>query len=211
MGGHTTGVLLGTTLVGTTLVWSQRSLEADGEWAAGLMGQRGKPSRRREGARAGAPGGRIAFVPGRGKAAARRWPMWPPCRAVPCRSAPFCVAQPAGRLGRSMCSCSRHLAGSRSAGDVNQAGRKALDSSDKSSPARRAKAEEARRRRCCCCEQGRMAGDSEQRLEEHGQPSGGEPFLIGVSGGTASGKVRGAGGELRGGVRGEPRWGGMER
>lgn len=83
MGGHTTGVLLGTTLVGTTLVWSQRSLEADGEWAAGLMGQRGKPSRRREGARAGAPGGRIAFVPRRGKAAARRWPMWPPCRAVP--------------------------------------------------------------------------------------------------------------------------------
>lgn len=36
-----------------------------------------------------------------------------------------------------------------------------------------------------------MAGDSEQRLEEQGQPSGGEPFLIGVSGGTASGKVRG--------------------
>lgn len=35
-----------------------------------------------------------------------------------------------------------------------------------------------------------MAGDSEQRLEEQGQPSGGEPFLIGVSGGTASGKVR---------------------
>ncbi|XP_056353559.1 uridine-cytidine kinase 2 isoform X1 [Oenanthe melanoleuca] len=33
-----------------------------------------------------------------------------------------------------------------------------------------------------------MAGDSEQRLEEQGQPSGGEPFLIGVSGGTASGK-----------------------
>uniref|UniRef100_A0A8C3EEW7 uridine/cytidine kinase n=1 Tax=Corvus moneduloides TaxID=1196302 RepID=A0A8C3EEW7_CORMO len=32
-----------------------------------------------------------------------------------------------------------------------------------------------------------MAGDSEQRLEEQGQPSGGEPFLIGVSGGTASG------------------------
>lgn len=56
-----------------------------------------------------------------------------------------------------------------------------------------------------------MAGDSEQRLEEHGQPSGGEPFLIGVSGGTASGKVRGGGRELRGGVRGEPRWGGMER
>ncbi|XP_027751722.1 uridine-cytidine kinase 2 [Empidonax traillii] len=85
-----------------------------------------------------------------------------------------------------MCSCGRHLAGSRSAGDVNQAGRKALDSSDKSSPARRAKAEEVRRRGC---EQGRrMAGDSEQRLEEQGQPSGGEPFLIGVSGGTASGK-----------------------
>lgn len=37
-----------------------------------------------------------------------------------------------------MCSCGRHLAGSRSAGDVRQqAGRKALDSSDKSSPARR--------------------------------------------------------------------------
>ncbi|NWQ81140.1 UCK2 kinase, partial [Columbina picui] len=35
---------------------------------------------------------------------------------------------------------------------------------------------------------GRMAGDSEQRLEEQGQPSGSEPFLIGVSGGTASGK-----------------------
>ncbi|NXI77611.1 UCK2 kinase, partial [Rhipidura dahli] len=35
---------------------------------------------------------------------------------------------------------------------------------------------------------GRMAGDSDQRLEEQGQPSGGEPFLIGVSGGTASGK-----------------------
>ncbi|KAK2539872.1 Uck2 [Columba guinea] len=33
-----------------------------------------------------------------------------------------------------------------------------------------------------------MAGDSEQRLEEQGQPSGSEPFLIGVSGGTASGK-----------------------
>lgn len=43
-----------------------------------------------------------------------------------------------------------------------------------------------------------MAGDSEQRLEEQGQPSGGEPFLIGVSGGTASGKVRGSAGELRG-------------
>ncbi|NXE68926.1 UCK2 kinase, partial [Calcarius ornatus] len=28
---------------------------------------------------------------------------------------------------------------------------------------------------------GRMAGDSEQRLEEQGQPSGGEPFLIGSS------------------------------
>lgn len=49
-----------------------------------------------------------------------------------------------------------------------------------------------------------MAGDSEQRLEEHGQPSGGEPFLIGVSGGTASGKVRGL--SWRG--PGEPRrWG----
>lgn len=41
-----------------------------------------------------------------------------------------------------------------------------------------------------------MAGDSEQRLQAgHGQSSGGaggsggEPFLIGVSGGTASGKV----------------------
>uniref|UniRef100_A0A7M4EBK1 uridine/cytidine kinase n=1 Tax=Crocodylus porosus TaxID=8502 RepID=A0A7M4EBK1_CROPO len=33
-----------------------------------------------------------------------------------------------------------------------------------------------------------MAGDSEQRLQEQGQPGGGEPFLIGVSGGTASGK-----------------------
>lgn len=41
-----------------------------------------------------------------------------------------------------------------------------------------------------------MAGDSEQRLEEQGQPSGSEPFLIGVSGGTASGKVSG-------GARGE--------
>nr|XP_027778670.1 uridine-cytidine kinase 2 isoform X2 [Marmota flaviventris] len=33
-----------------------------------------------------------------------------------------------------------------------------------------------------------MAGDSEQTLQSHQQPSGGEPFLIGVSGGTASGK-----------------------
>lgn len=47
-----------------------------------------------------------------------------------------------------------------------------------------------RRRRRRGDEPGRMAGDSEQRLEEQGQPSGGEPFLIGVSGGTASGKVR---------------------
>lgn len=51
------------------------------------------------------------------------------------------------------------------------------------------------KRRRCGGEHGRMAGDSEQRLEEQGQPSGGEPFLIGVSGGTASGKVRGVGGE----------------
>lgn len=36
-----------------------------------------------------------------------------------------------------------------------------------------------------------MAGDSEQTLQNHQQPNGGEPFLIGVSGGTASGKVRG--------------------
>lgn len=35
-----------------------------------------------------------------------------------------------------------------------------------------------------------MAGDSEQTLQNHQQPNGGEPFLIGVSGGTASGKVR---------------------
>lgn len=35
-----------------------------------------------------------------------------------------------------------------------------------------------------------MAGDSEQTLQDHQQPGGGEPFLIGVSGGTASGKVR---------------------
>lgn len=34
-----------------------------------------------------------------------------------------------------------------------------------------------------------MAGDSEQTLQNHQQPNGGEPFLIGVSGGTASGKV----------------------
>ncbi|KAL6093064.1 hypothetical protein STEG23_035814 [Scotinomys teguina] len=33
-----------------------------------------------------------------------------------------------------------------------------------------------------------MAGDSEQTLQNHQQPNGGEPFLIGVSGGTASGK-----------------------
>ncbi|XP_012921220.1 uridine-cytidine kinase 2 isoform X2 [Heterocephalus glaber] len=33
-----------------------------------------------------------------------------------------------------------------------------------------------------------MAGDSEQTLQSHPQPHGGEPFLIGVSGGTASGK-----------------------
>lgn len=45
-----------------------------------------------------------------------------------------------------------------------------------------------------------MAGDSDQRLEEQGQPSGSEPFLIGVSGGTASGKVSGgARGERSGG------------
>lgn len=36
-----------------------------------------------------------------------------------------------------------------------------------------------------------MAGDSEQTLQ-HQQPNGGGPFLIGVSGGTASGKVRGS-------------------
>lgn len=35
-----------------------------------------------------------------------------------------------------------------------------------------------------------MAGDSEQTLQNQ-QPNGGEPFLIGVSGGTASGKVGG--------------------
>ena len=35
-----------------------------------------------------------------------------------------------------------------------------------------------------------MAGDSEQTLQNHQQPNGGEPFLIGVSGGTASGKVQ---------------------
>ncbi|XP_077012931.1 uridine-cytidine kinase 2 isoform X3 [Tamandua tetradactyla] len=33
-----------------------------------------------------------------------------------------------------------------------------------------------------------MAGDSEQTLQNHQQSNGGEPFLIGVSGGTASGK-----------------------
>lgn len=60
------------------LVWCQCLLEADGEWQ--LMGQRGKPTRRGEGTRADASGGRIAFVPGR--AAARCGPMWPPCRAV---------------------------------------------------------------------------------------------------------------------------------
>lgn len=136
-------------LLGTTLAWSQRSLEADGKWAAGLIGQRGRASRRGEGQRAGASGGRIAFVPGwaagedGGKVRAH-------VAAVPCRVASRRAAQPAGRLGRSMCSCGRHLAESRSAGDVNQAGRKALDSSDKSSPARRVKAGEARRRRCCC-------------------------------------------------------------
>lgn len=44
-----------------------------------------------------------------------------------------------------------------------------------------------------------MAGDSEQTLQNHQQPNGGEPFLIGVSGGTASGKVRrGRGAALRG-------------
>lgn len=42
-----------------------------------------------------------------------------------------------------------------------------------------------------------MAGDSEQTLQNHQQPNGGEPFLIGVSGGTASGKVqRGPGAAL---------------
>lgn len=35
---------------------------------------------------------------------------------------------------------------------------------------------------------GSMAGDSEQALPEH-TPDSGQPFLIGVSGGTASGKV----------------------
>ncbi|XP_007117940.1 uridine-cytidine kinase 2 isoform X4 [Physeter macrocephalus] len=34
-----------------------------------------------------------------------------------------------------------------------------------------------------------MAGDSDQTLQNHQQPNGGEPFLIGVSGGTASGKI----------------------
>lgn len=34
-----------------------------------------------------------------------------------------------------------------------------------------------------------MAGDSEQSLPNHGQTASGEPFLIGVGGGTASGKV----------------------
>uniref|UniRef100_A0A8C5UR66 uridine/cytidine kinase n=1 Tax=Microcebus murinus TaxID=30608 RepID=A0A8C5UR66_MICMU len=33
-----------------------------------------------------------------------------------------------------------------------------------------------------------VAGDSEQTLQDHQQPDSGEPFLIGVSGGTASGK-----------------------
>uniref|UniRef100_A0A6I8NPR7 Phosphoribulokinase/uridine kinase domain-containing protein n=1 Tax=Ornithorhynchus anatinus TaxID=9258 RepID=A0A6I8NPR7_ORNAN len=34
-----------------------------------------------------------------------------------------------------------------------------------------------------------MAGDSEQSLASPQEPPGGEPFLIGVSGGTASGKA----------------------
>lgn len=54
------GVLLGTA--------------TDGEWAAGLTGQT-EPA---GGARAGAAGGRSAFVPGPGRAAARCGPMWPP-------------------------------------------------------------------------------------------------------------------------------------
>lgn len=71
------------------------------------------------GAEGQGPGGRLAFVPGAARGGGRRG---------------------GGAAGsRSMCSCGRHLAGSRSAGDVRQqqAGRKALDSSDKSSPARR--------------------------------------------------------------------------
>lgn len=56
-----------------------------------------------------------------------------------------------------------------------------------------------------------MAGDSEQRLEEQGQPSGGEPFLIGVSGGTASGKVRGERGAGLGCTQEAPGTGGRHR
>lgn len=86
----------------------------DGGWAAGLSEQRGKASR------------------------GERQP-WPPAASPLCRAAEggggagahvagvlrrSVLCPPAGRLGRSMCSCGRHLAGSRSAGDVNQAGRK---------------------------------------------------------------------------------------
>lgn len=72
-------------LLRTTLVWSQHLMEADGEWAAGLIGWKGKPSRQGEGTRASASGGRTAFVPERRRAAERCGAMWPPnCTVLYC-------------------------------------------------------------------------------------------------------------------------------
>lgn len=100
--------------MGVLLGWSQHSLEV---MALGLRDSTSKGAKHPAGrASHGHRPHRLCARAGEGGGEAGAHVAGVLRRSVPC--------PPAGRLGRSMCSCGRHLAGSRSAGDVNQAGRK---------------------------------------------------------------------------------------